>query len=220
MARSHLFNVNPEVTKLDEKQSILFHNFVAKLLFLCKWAWPDLQTAAAFLSIRVRALDSDDYKNCAGLYNTYILPRRYIRAELTHDVKWRVDVSHAVHPDMRSHTSGVMTLGKGAIFGTFTRQKLHAKSSTESERISADDVMPQLLWTQYYLEAQGYEVRDSVMDQDNQSGILLEKNGNGSSSRQTWHMNIRHFFVTHHMKKGDVSITYCQTGDLLADVFT
>jgi len=93
----------------------------------------------------VRALDSDDYKNCAGLYNTYILPRRYIRAELTHVVKWRVDVSHAVHPDMRSHTSGVMTLGKGAIFGTFTRQKLHAKSSTESERISADDVMPQLL---------------------------------------------------------------------------
>jgi len=33
---SHLFNVNPESTKLVEKQSIFFHHFVAKLLTICK----------------------------------------------------------------------------------------------------------------------------------------------------------------------------------------
>jgi len=59
---SNLFNVNPEGTKLDEKHSILFHHFVAKLLFLCRRALPDLQTSMAFLSTRVKAPDSDDYK--------------------------------------------------------------------------------------------------------------------------------------------------------------
>jgi hypothetical protein len=31
-------------------------------------------------------------------------------------VEWYVDASFAVHPDMISHTGGVMTLGKGAIY--------------------------------------------------------------------------------------------------------
>jgi len=37
-ASSHLLNVNDNGTKLDERQSIMFHHFIAKLLFLCKWA--------------------------------------------------------------------------------------------------------------------------------------------------------------------------------------
>jgi len=56
-----------------------------------------------------------------------------------------VDTSHAVHPDMTSHKGGIMTLGKGAIYGTFTRQKLNAISSTKSELIAVNDVMPQVL---------------------------------------------------------------------------
>jgi len=61
-ASSHLFNFNDDGTELDERQSIMFHHFIAKLLFLCKWARPDLQTAVAFLSTRVKAPDNDDYK--------------------------------------------------------------------------------------------------------------------------------------------------------------
>ena len=38
-------------------------------------------------------------------------------------IKWYVDVSFAVHPDMKSHTGGAMTLGKGVVYGTSTRQK-------------------------------------------------------------------------------------------------
>ena len=56
--------------------------------------------------------------------------------------------------------------------------------------------MPQILWTKYFLEAQGYEVHDNVLYQDNQSTILLAKNGQGYSSKRTWHINVRYFFVT------------------------
>jgi len=121
---------------------------------------------------------------------------------------------------MRSHTGGMMTLGKGAIYGTSTRQKLNAKSSTESELIAVNDIMPQALWTRYFLESQGHEVKDSVIYQDNQSAILLEKNVSGSSGKRTRHINVRYFFVAYCIKKGDVSIKYCPTGENLADIFT
>jgi len=51
----------------------------------------------------------------------------------------------------------------------------------ESEQIAVNDEMPQVLWTQYFLETQGCEVRDSVIHQDNKIAILLEENGCGSS---------------------------------------
>ena len=38
-------------------------------------------------------------------------------------------------------------------------------------------------------------MNESVLFQDNMSSILLEKNGQGSSSKWTGHMNIRFFFI-------------------------
>ena len=56
--------------------------------------------------------------------------------------------------------------------------------------------------------------------QDNQSAVLLEKNGKASSSRRTRHINIRYFFVTDRVSKGEMVIKYCPTKEMLADFFT
>jgi hypothetical protein len=37
-----------------------------------------------------------------------------LEADCVQIVRWWVDASFAVHPDMKSHTGGVMSLGKGA----------------------------------------------------------------------------------------------------------
>jgi hypothetical protein len=68
-------------------------------------------------------------------------------------IKWWVDVSFAVHPDMKSHTGGATTLGKCAVYGTSMQPKLNKRSSTEAELVGINDVMPQILWTRYFLEA-------------------------------------------------------------------
>jgi hypothetical protein len=78
-----------------------------------------------------------------------------------------------------------------------TKQKLNTRSSTETEIVGADDfVMPAICWTRYFMEAQGYQVNDNVLFQDNKSAILLEKNGKASSSKRTKHISIRYFFIT------------------------
>jgi hypothetical protein len=37
-------------------------------------------------------------------------------------VKWWIDASYAVRPDMKSHTSGIMSLGKGAAYATSSKK--------------------------------------------------------------------------------------------------
>eukprot|EP00957_Ditylum_brightwellii_P082871 6300491-Ditylum_brightwellii.AAC.1 len=61
------------------------------------------------------------------------------------------------------------------------KQRLNTKSLTETELIGVDDAMPHVLWTRYFLEAQGYNKKSSTVYQDNLSAILLEKNGKWSS---------------------------------------
>ena len=95
---------------------------------------------------------------------------------------------------MRIDTGGMMSLVKGALYSGSTRQKLKTKSSTEANIVGANNFMPQTLQMRYFLEAQGYSVNESVMYQDNQSTMLLESNGMGSSSKRIQHINIRSFY--------------------------
>ena len=98
-----------------------------------------------------------------------------------------------VHP--AGHDGMLSSLGKGAVHSTWTRQKINPKSATEVELVALDDVLPQILWTRYFLNAQGYVVRDAIIHQDNQSAIKIEENGKGSSRKCACHMHIRCFFV-------------------------
>jgi hypothetical protein len=70
---------------------------------------------------------------------------------------------------MRSHTGGAMSLGRDIIYGTSKQHKLNTKSSTEAELVGVDDVMPQVLWTLYFLESQGYNIYDNILYQDKKS---------------------------------------------------
>jgi hypothetical protein len=134
-----------------------------------------------------------------------------LEADNLHVIKWWINGSFATHPDMKSHTGGTMSMGKGSVYSTSTRQKLNTKSSTEAELVAVDDCMPQVLWTRHFLKAQGYEVRESIIYQDNESAELLEKNGKRSSGKRTRHINIRYFFVADRVAAGEVTIKRCPT---------
>ena len=86
---------------------------------------------------------------------------------------------------MKGHTGGTFTMGKGIIYSTATKQKMVTRSSTESEVVSVCDVLPQISWTAYFVEEQGFPVDHSLLYQDNQSAMLLEMNGKKSSTKRT-----------------------------------
>ena len=80
--------------------------------------------------------------------------------------------------------------------------------------------MPQIIWTKNFLDAQEYTVIESQVNQDNQSTMLLAKNGRASSGKRTRHINIRYFFVTDRVKSKEINIKYCPTGEMVGDFFT
>jgi hypothetical protein len=135
-------------------------------------------------------------------------------------VKWYVDASFAVHPDFKSQTGAVMTYGQGAMMAISKKQKLNTRSSTEAELVAVDDAMTLILWTRLFLQAQGYRIDKNVLMQDNKSTILLAKNGKKSSTKRTRALNIRYFFVTDQVEKGNLTIEYCPTDEMLADFMT
>lgn len=61
-AADHLFEINDACPKLNDEKGTIFHHIVAQLLFLSKRARPDILTAVAFLTTRVKSPDEDDYK--------------------------------------------------------------------------------------------------------------------------------------------------------------
>ena len=96
---------------------------------------------------------------------------------------------------------------------------MNTKSSTEAELVAVDDVSSMMLWTNYFLKAQGLDV-DCKLEQDNKSSILLLKNGKASSSKRTRHINIRYYFLKDRIINGEIKVVYCATDDMVADFFT
>ena len=97
-------------------------------------------------------------------------------------------------------------MGQGAIISQSLKQKINTSSSTEAEIVAVDDLMDKIIWTKLFVEAQGYEVQENVLYQDNQSAIRLENNGKISSGRRTRAMNIRYFFVTDQVEKENIDL--------------
>jgi hypothetical protein len=112
-------------------------------------------------------------------------------------LKGSVDACVAVHPNLRGHSGGGLSMGRGFPAVSSTKQKLNTRSSTESEIVGDGDFMPAICWTRYFMRSQGYTINNNILFQDNKSSILLEKNGKALSSKRTKHINmIRYFFIT------------------------
>ena len=86
-------------------------------------------------------------------------------ADSLHVIKWFVDASFAVHLNFKSHTGSVMTMGEGAIQANSSKQKLNTRSSCDAELVGNDDAATKILWTRYFMEAQGYKVRQNIVYQ-------------------------------------------------------
>lgn len=222
-AANHLFETNPEQVKLSERDAGIFHHLVAKMLYLSKRARPDIQLAVAFLCTRVSAPDVDDWKKLARtiayLRGSAELPLT-LEANDGRIVKWWVDAAFAVTHNMRSQSGGTMTLGRGSVTSSSTRQRINTRSSTEAELVAANDFLPQVLWTRYFLNEQGYGVKENILHQDNQSAMMLEHNGRASSGKRTRHINIRYYFISDRIAAGEVAVKYCPTAEMLGDFFT
>ena len=113
-----------------------------------------------------------------------------------------------------------MTMGKGAAISSSNVMKLNTQSSTETELISLHDKLPDVMWTGYFVECQGYDIDKCVIFQDNMSSLSLEKNGRISSFDRTKHIEAKYFLIKDYYKLGEIDLRYCPTDVMWADILT
>ena len=97
------------------------------------------------------------------------------------------------------------------------KQKLNTESSTVAELAGADQVLPLVLWAPLFLKEQGHEVKENIAKQDNESAILLAKNGKTSSGKRTRAIDVLHFHITDQIKRGNINIECCPTDEMTSD---
>jgi hypothetical protein len=194
-----LFTVDPNSKKLDDERARIFHTFVMKGMFLCKRARQDIQPGIAFLATQTSEPNEGDWAKLVKILTFLRATRdevRSMKADDTQSIKRHVDAAFAVHKDYNSHTGATMTLGEGVLCSVSTKQKVMSRSSTEAELVGLDDVISKVLWSKLFIEAQGHQVRTTIIYRDNTSSMKLEENGKASAGKRTRHFNIKHFYIT------------------------
>ena len=121
---------------------------------------------------------------------------------------------------MRGHAGVYATGGRGAIYASSTKTKLNTTSSTETEVVSVGERLPKHIWFRYFRTSQSGDEKEDVLYQDNEAAILLANNGRMSCGKGSKHIHIRYFFITDKIKKKEIVVRHCPTGEMIADYFT
>jgi hypothetical protein len=225
-AAANLFDIDTSSKLLGELDRKKYHSTVQKLLYLSKRARPDILTAVAFHTTRVKAPTLQDQKKLIRvlnyLYGSMNLPLRLSAASGSGvcTVTAYVDASYGVHSNDGKGHSGILTsIGSGPVFAKSSKQKLVARSSTEAELIALSDATCQVLWMRNFLADQGLTVGPAIIKQDNMSTIAMAKKGK-STSKRTKHIAIRYFFVKDRIESNEIKVEYLNTDDMVADILT
>jgi len=150
-AAEDLFDHNDMSHLLSENQKREFHMIVAKGLFMCRRARPDIHTMIAVLYTRVQAPTDQDWEKLERLLkylNGMSKERLVLKTDSLNVMKWYIDVSFATHLDFKSHTGVMMMFGSGAVQSLSRKQKLNMQSSTEEKLVAAANASTLFFGTQ------------------------------------------------------------------------
>ena len=123
-------------------------------------------------------------------------------------------------PDRRRSRYGYIIFmnGNPVSFGTGLAQRT-ATSTPEAEYVAMAHGLKELLWTYQTLLTIGVNIKLPMhIMEDNQACIRIADNP--VSQRKTTHMDIRFHFIRDYVIDGTVSIEYCPTREMLADIMT
>ena len=105
----NLFKVDKDFENIPQSKTVQFHNLAAKTLYATKRARPYTLTTVAFITTIVQAPDLDNWAKMVHMMR-YIRGMRTLPLILSANgsgiLKWWVDASFAVHPNIQGHSGG------------------------------------------------------------------------------------------------------------------
>ncbi|XP_050916749.1 secreted RxLR effector protein 161-like [Lathyrus oleraceus] len=120
--------------------------------------------------------------------------------------------------DIKSTSGTCHIFGNALVSWSCKKQVSVALSTAEAEYITAGSCCAQILWLKQQLLDYGVNLGSISLKCDKTSAINISKSPIINS--RTKHINIRHHFLRDHVLKGDIEISFIDTQNQLADIFT
>ena len=120
----------------------------------------------------------------------------------------------------RSTGAYVIKMGTGAISWSSKLQSVVALSTTEAEYISAVSAGAEISWLRKLFTELGlnFSSSPSPLCIDNQSALAVAKNPEHHGRMK--HLDLRYFWLRDEVAKGTISVSYCPTESMPADMLT
>jgi hypothetical protein len=222
-ALNTLFEEDTTSPFLNEKNSVIFHTFTAKGLYLAKRTRSDILTVISILCGRVREPRESDmmildrvYQYLNGSADLSVV----FKGNQPLDIVIYSDASFLSRPtDMMSRTGCLVMVNGGTVATMSNWQKLITKSSTGAEFVALTEATSYALFIREWLSYQQQLVPKIKIMCDNQSVLALLR-ANHAGVRGTKHLKVRYFFIRQHVLSNEIELVWCKTKDMLADIFT
>jgi hypothetical protein len=217
-----LFKCSGDSPVLDLSLAKIVHSLTARILFVANRARPDLLTFISFMTRRVLSPTVEDGRKLLRALR-YLADTSQLQLTLGFTdkpaISTYIDASFGVHPDKKSHTGVMVTMGRGAFYTKSTVQRINTTSSCEAELVALAKGLQQSIWARSFLTHQGLTMPPLLVLQDNQSTVKLIQRGR-PAAEQTRHIDIGYFWLSDLILRGIITVTYCPTQAMAADFFT
>ena len=207
----------------DRLNGLPYRSLVGSLIYLSVGTRPDITYAVQQLS---QFLDNFSFAqwNAAIRVVRYLKGTRDLRLGLGGDqsisLRGFTDSDWANCLDTRRSVGGYLfTLGSAVISWSSRKQKTVATSSCEAEYTAAFESSKEAIWLRTLLsKIDMAPAGPTTIMCDNNAAIVLSNDP--SLHSRSKHFDIRHHFLRERVDRGKISLSYVNTHDNVADLFT
>ena len=129
------------------------------------------------------------------------------------------DASYAQEADRKSRSGFLFMMMGAAVMWYCKKQGVVALLSTEAEFYALAEAIKDALWIRQFMTELGFDLNGATtIRQDNKSTIAVALNP--INHKMVKHMDIRMNFYWEHIRMENITIVYCPTEDMIADIFT
>ena len=201
-----------------------YRSIIGSLIYLANGTRPDISYAVRNLSQYVNKATKAHLtaakkviKYCSGTKNHGLLYQRDNNKEMKIEVF--CDSGYGTGTNRRSISGIIIKLNGNVVSWASKRQDVVAQSTVEAEYIAMALAIKNLLWIIQLLHELGLRVELPVeVNEDNQGTIQLAKNP--IISTRSKHIDIRYHLIRDVLRQGYITIKYCPTDQMDADIMT
>ena len=216
----HLVKATEEEEAVDQQ---LYQSLVGSLMYLSTCIRPDIAYAVGIL-----ARFSSKPNRTHWMAAKRVL--RYLKGTTSHGIIFRgeepgkclgySDADWAGDREDRKSTSGYLfQIAGGPVSWRSKKQDSVALSTAEAEYVALSSAAQESVWMRRLNSELGNPPEGpTTIFEDNQSTIAMAKNPQFHGRAK--HIDIRHHFVREQVSDGTIKLTYCPTGEMVADMLT